>query len=251
MKTFDQFLVEKREITIHTLASYIRQFIHEQSPLVLQENQEKLLATFKRAGEYAYGMYSHILFQSLQMQLKETGFMTEPEFPGHFASASIEYWGPPEERERCLWCVVRTAEGMTLGTLVTRVFHDHTQFRIPHAPGIITLEETETPAIIEALSHASIRLSGIAQEDVAPEFPVTVLERPAWQYSVEVGLADCIDSHKIEICEGMLDHALALWGHYGWELVSAIPHQGRLIAIFKRPARCNIQCPEHKEEHLQ
>lgn len=163
--------------------------------------------------------------------------MTEPEFPGHFATASLEYWGPPEERERCLWCVVRTAEGTMLGTLVTRVFHDHTQFRIPHAPGIIPLEETETPAIIEALSHASIRLSGIAQEDIAPECPVAALERPAWQYSVEVGLADCIDSHKIEVCEGMLDHALALWGHYGWELVSVVPHRDRLIAIFKRPAR--------------
>ncbi len=238
MKPLDQFLAEKREITIQTLASYVRQYIREQSPLVLHEHQEKLLATFNKAGEYAYGMYSHILFEALKAQLKAAGFITEPEFPGHFATASIEYWGPPEERERCLWCVVRTVEGKTLGTLVTRVFHDHTRFRIPHAPGVITLEETETPAIIDALSHASIRLSGVTQEDAPPEFPAAPsAEQPVWQYSVELGLADCIDPHKIEISEGMLDHALALWGDYGWELVSTIPHQGRLMAIFKRPAQ--------------
>ena len=238
MKVLDQFLAEKRDITLQTLASYIRQYIREQSPLVLHEHQEKFIATFNKAGEYAYGVYGRILFESLQTQLEAAGFFTEPEFPGHFATSSIEYWGPPEERERCLWCMVHTADGKTLGTLVTRVFHDHTRFCIPHAPGIITLEETETPAIIDALSHASIRLSGIAQEDAAPELPAAMsMEQQMWQYSVELGLADYIDPHKIEVSEAMLDHALALWGDYGWELVSAIPRQERLMAIFKRPAR--------------
>jgi len=115
------------------------------------------------------------------------------------------------------------------------VFHDHTRFRIPHAPGIIVLEETETDAIIEALSHASVRLSGAPQEETVDQDMTIKPEQPAWEYSVEVGLADCIDPKRIEISESMLDYSLTLWGRYGWELVSVVPHQGRLIAFFKRP----------------
>lgn len=62
-------------------------------------------------------------------------------------------------------------------------------------------------------------------------------ERPGWEYSAVVGLADCMDPNLIEASESMLDGSLALWGRYGWELVTAIPYQGRLIAFFKRPAR--------------
>ena len=235
MKPLDQFLAEKKEITIHTLASYIRHYIREQLPLLLQEHREELQSTFDKAGEYAYGVYGRTLFQSLQEQLGQAGFITEPDFPGHFTTSSIEYWGPPEERDRCMWCVVRTAQGKPLGTIVTRVFHDHTRFRIPHAPGIIVLEETETDAIIEALSHASVRLSGAPQEEAVDQDMIIKPEQPAWEYSVEVGLADCIDPKRIEISESMLDYSLALWGRYGWELVSVVPHQGRLIAFFKRP----------------
>lgn len=237
MKTLHLFLAEKKEVTIHTLASYIRQYILEQSPVILQENHEKLERTFAKAGEYAYGVYGRTLFQPLQEEFKQAGINAQPDFPGDFATTSIEYWGPPEERERCMWSVLSTASGQTLGTIVTRIFHDHTRFRIPHAPGIIVLEETETDAILSALSHATTRLSGAAQEkEVETTFKA---ERPAWEYSAEIGLADCFDSKRVEISEGLLDHSLALWGNYGWELVTTVPSQGRLIAFFKRPARSN------------
>ncbi len=235
MKSLDQFLAEKREVTIHTIASYIRQYIRAQLPSMLEANQEKLSSVFNKAGEYAYGVYGRTLMEPLQEQLSHAGFVAEPEFPGHFIGSSIEYWGPPEERERCLWCVLRTSQGKPLGTIVTRIFHDHTGFRIPHAPGIIALEETETSAILEQLSHASVRYSGAPQEDTIVQEMTAHTERPGWEYSVEVGLADCIDPKLIEASESMLDGSLALWGRYGWELVTAIPYQGRLIAFFKRP----------------
>ncbi len=235
MKALDLFLAEKKEVTINTVASYIRQYIREQLPTLLQENQEKLERTFAKAGEYAYGVYGRTLFQPLQEQLKLAGIIAEPDFPGDFATTSIEYWGPPEERERCMWSVLSTASGQTLGTIVVRIFHDHTRFRIPHAPGIIVLEETEPDAILAALSHAATRLSGVAQEESLETR--RKVEPPTWEYSAEVGLADCLDPNRIEISEGLLDHSLALWGNYGWELVTAVPSQGRLIAFFKRPAR--------------
>ncbi|MBA2682503.1 MAG: hypothetical protein H0U76_29435 [Ktedonobacteraceae bacterium] len=232
MKTLNLFLDEKKKVTIHTLASYIRQYILEQFPIVLHENHEKLERTFAKAGEYAYGVYGRTLFQPLQEELRQAGINAQPDFPGDFATTSIEYWGPPEERERCMWSVLSTASGQTLGTIVTRIFHDHTRFRIPHAPGIIVLEETETDAVLSALSHAATRLSGTAQEKVVET--MLKAKQPVWEYSVEVGLADCLDSRKTEISEALLEHSLALWGNYGWELVTAVPSQGRLIAFFKR-----------------
>src|SRR5215467_5429831 len=134
MKSLEEFLAEKREITIHTLAIYIRQYIREHWQVVLQEKQDELRDLFDKAGEPAYGVYGRSLFHLLQEQLKAAGFACEPDFPGDFRSTSVEYWGPPEERERCFWCVVRTDQGMSLGTVVTQIFHDHTQFRLP-APG--------------------------------------------------------------------------------------------------------------------
>lgn len=235
MKQLELFLSEKREVTIHTVASYIRQYIREQAPVVLQENHDRLLSTFDKAGEYTYGLFARTLFEPLQEQLQRAGLIAEPSYPGHFVNSSIEYWGPPEERERCLWCVIRTAQGEMLGTIVTRWFHDHTQFRVPHAPGIVVLEETEAPAIIEALSHASVRLSGTPQEESSEQEVVARPGETTWEYSTELGLADYIDAARIEITGSMLEHALTQWGRYGWELVNVIPHEGRLLAFFKRP----------------
>jgi hypothetical protein len=241
MKTLAEFLAEKREITIHTLTSYIRQFLREQWQIMMQEHQEELVHTFDKAGEYAYGVFFRVLSQPLQEQLTQAGFLCEPAYPGDFRSASVEYWGPPEERERCLWCVVKTAEGTPLGTIVTQMFHDHTEFRIPHGPGVFALEETD--AIVEALSHASVRLRGREHREHSsePQRATARQARPAWEYSIEIGLADSIDSQHIEISEALLDGALALWGHYGWELVTVVPHQQRMIAFFKHPAQGHIE----------
>ena len=232
MKSLEEFLAEKREITIHTFASYIRQYIRDHWQVVLQEKQEELRDLFNKAGEPAYGVYGRSLFHPLGEQLKAAGFVCEPDFPGDFRSTSVEYWGPPEERERCFWCVVRTDQGMSLGTVVTQIFHDHTQFRLA-LPGVLALEATETSAIVEALSHASLRLRGREHEE-SPYQAAASQKESGWEYSVEVGLGDCLDPNHLEISEAMLDHALSLWGRHGWELVTAIPNQGRMIAFFKR-----------------
>jgi hypothetical protein len=265
MKSLAEFLSEKREVTIHTLASYIRPYMREQWQPLLQEHQEELLRMFDQAGEYAYGMFFRMLCQPIQEQLRLAGFVCQPDYPGDFRTASVEYWGPPEERERCLYCSILKSDrtngetfgqpstlhdvshpttsipikssGNALGTLVLQVFHDHTQFRVPSSPGIFALEETESEAIIEALSHASVRLRGRQQQGEAPQHKWAIRHsQPRWEYSVEVGLADCIDERRIEISESMLDSTLAVWGHNGWELVTVVPHGERMIAFFKRPA---------------
>jgi len=135
---------------------------------------------------------------------------------------------------------VSTEQGTPVGTLVTQIFHDHTQFRIPHAPGILALEETENQAIVEALAHASVRLRGVEHREADSQKMAVRQAEPGWEYSVEVGLADYLDPNHLEISEGMLDGALSLWGRNGWELVTAIPYQGRMIAFFKRPMKGNV-----------
>lgn len=237
MKSLPEFLAEKKEITIHTLASYTRLHLQEQWEPVLLEHQEDLLRVFEKAGEVAYGMFGRSLLQPLLEQIYQAGFSYEG---GNF-STSIEHWGPPEERERCMWCVVKSGAqgGEPLGTLVFRIFHDHTRFRLPYPPALLTLEETTTSAIIETLSRAFIRKDHTSYEGTfqGKADELASGQHPGWEYSIEIGLGDSLDPHRLELSEALLDHALARWGRYGWELANTVSHQGRLLAFFKRPLK--------------
>jgi hypothetical protein len=237
MKPLKEFLAEKREVTIHTLASYSRQYLQEWWQPVLEENQEELLHVFSKAGEVAYGVYGRALLQPLHEQFQQAGFFYEG---GNF-STSVEHWGPPEERERCMWSIVKQAQGEPLGTLVFRIFHDHTQFRLPHPPGLLVLEETVTSSIVDILSHASTRQENGQYERTFLPRMEEQQEREGWEYSIELGLGDYLDPHRLEVSEAMLDHALARWGHYGWELATVVSHQSRLVAFFKRPLKAQKQ----------
>jgi len=116
--------------------------------------QEKLLRLYDKASEgAAYGTYAHRLFQPVQEQFKHAGFRSSPNFPGTLSTS--REWGPPQERERWMWSVVRQRQGAPLGTIVIQLVHDHTQFRLPHPPGVLALEETDTNAIVQAVSQAA------------------------------------------------------------------------------------------------
>jgi hypothetical protein len=238
MQSLEEFLAEKKEVTIHSLASYTRQYLQERWEPVLQEDQEDLLRVFGKAGEVAYGMFGRALLKPLLDQFYQAGFAYEG---GNF-STSIEHWGPPEERERCMWCVVKSTEpARPLGTLVFRIFHDHTRFRLPYPPALLTLEETATSAIVEILSRAFVRKDHTSYEGTfrAEAEEPTSEQHPEWEYSVEIGLGDSLDPHRLELSEALLDHALSRWGRYGWELASTVSHQGRLLAFVRRPLKGN------------
>lgn len=154
MKPLEKFLSEQSEITIQTLASYIQQCIQEQWQPVLQKGQEELLRLYDKAGEgAAYGTYAHRLFRPVREQLTQAGFSSSPPFPGTLSTS--REWGPLEERERWMWSVVREAAGAPIGTLVVRLVHDHTQFRLPSPPSVLAVKETEADAIVQAVSHAA------------------------------------------------------------------------------------------------
>jgi hypothetical protein len=153
MISLEELLSRHSEMTIHLLASAIQQYIHEQWQQVLQQNKEELLRIYDTVGEAAYGTYAQRLFRPVQKQLKQAGILSEPRFPGTLSTS--REWGPLEGRERWMWCVMKQEKGAPFGTIVIRFFHDHTQFRVPHRPVVLALEETETHAIVEALSYTS------------------------------------------------------------------------------------------------
>ncbi|UUZ90123.1 DUF6022 family protein [Paenibacillus sp. P25] len=230
MKTWNEFKPQNEEATIHSLAKYMNQYVRQEWERTVQDHHEELLDTFDKIGEPAYGRYLMLLLQPLFNELADAGFVMKP---GFIVPNSLEQWGPPEERERCMWCVVKKADGSPLGTLVLRVFHSHVKFDIPLAPDIFALEVTDKEAIIEAVSHAAIRLNhqygGVLHQDRSGG------QVKRWEYSAETGLSDYLKSGREELEITILDHALSRWGRQGWELTSVVPYEGRLIAFFKRP----------------
>jgi hypothetical protein len=153
MKPLEEWLSERREKTIETLASYIEQSLHEQWQLVLEQNQEELVRLYDKAGEAAYGRYAQRLFRPIYEQLTQAGFSSAPGFPGTLSTS--REWGPPRARERWMWSVVREAAEAPIGALVVRLVHDHTQFRLPSAPSVLAVKETDVDAIVQAILYVA------------------------------------------------------------------------------------------------
>jgi hypothetical protein len=224
--------------TIHSIAAYVRSYVDANYQRVFAEHQEQLLRIFAQVGEPAYGAFGRALFQPLGEELARHGLQCDNSLPGTLQT-SIERWGPPEDRERCLWTTVRKADDTPPGVLVTRLFHYHTRFRLPRPPRVFALEVYDAQAIVETLLHTRARITDGQEQRGAflrPERRESTAE--GWEYSVDIGLADLLErGGRVELAEGLLDHALALWGDYGWEMVSIVSHQDQLLAFFRRPRR--------------
>ncbi|QFY82698.1 hypothetical protein D0808_15460 [Bacillus subtilis] len=230
MKTWNEFFLQNQEITIHRLAKYFNQYVQQQWDIILKKHHDELIETFKKIGEPTYGVYLKKLLQPIMKQLMDEGYLLKT---GFIMPNSIEHWGPPEERERCMWCVVKNEDEMPLGTLVLRMFHSHTAFDVPRAPDFLALEQIEKEAIIEAISKASIRLNRKDHGFVPQDRKNKEIQR--WEYSAETGLSDYLTSNQDALEVSYLDYALSQWGKQGWELTSVVPYEGRLVAFFKRP----------------
>ncbi|WP_425517361.1 DUF6022 family protein [Paenibacillus solanacearum] len=104
-------------------------------------------------GDSAYGFFCLKLFEPLVAEMVRAGFVPRPVFPGTFPQ-SEEHWGPWEDRERRFWSVIRQENGQPLGTLVTRVHHDHTRLRLPRPPQVFVIHETDPTLISHVITHA-------------------------------------------------------------------------------------------------
>ncbi|MFC4075969.1 DUF6022 family protein [Salinithrix halophila] len=156
VKPLKELLQEGKKGRIDAIAQYIESHIAENWKTLLQNKRDQLLEAYNKAGDRAYGTYLNLLFLPVHQQLKEAGLHPEPRFPGDF-DISRE-WGNQEQtdQQRWMWSAVYASDGEALGTIVTIVFHDHTQFRVPRQPQIIALRETGKKDVVAALSLRSV-----------------------------------------------------------------------------------------------
>ncbi|RAR41284.1 DUF6022 family protein [Paenibacillus sp. MDMC362] len=196
---------------------------------VYEEKQEELEHMFKMHGDRAYGVWIQAFMAIVSEQLITDGYVVKP---GFNLQNSIENWGPPEERERCIWYPVHMADGTPLGTMVLQVYHSHTAFFMPRSPRFIGLEATAREDIIAALSKPSNRVRWDRVDDPLPLPGDHPSYASRWEYATDVSLGECLDQGN-----WMLDEALSHWGRYGWELVSITSTASQTIGFFKRPAR--------------
>lgn len=140
---------------IFGLANYVDGFVDTTWEDVLRDKHDKLMDAYTRAGDMAYGTYLDILFIPIEKQFKQAGLKLDPGLPGDF-NISRE-WGNADEtdQQRWFWCTVVAKEGGPIGTLVTIVYHDHTQFRLPRRPHTFGLAESGKDAVVAALSQRS------------------------------------------------------------------------------------------------
>ena len=148
-------LTGDKEADIHNVVRYIERHIAENWEVILQSKHDKLLDAYNRAGDMAYGTYLNLLFRPVHRHLKQVGLRLAPKLPGDFEIS--REWGNKEEtdQQRWMWSSIESAEGETLGTIVTITYHDHSQFRVPRQPGVLGLTETGKEAVVEALSSCS------------------------------------------------------------------------------------------------
>jgi hypothetical protein len=228
MKTLQQFLTDQPEVTIQTLVKFMNQHLAELWRKVLQDKEAELAQMFATYGDRAYGAYIQQFMAPIGEQINAAGYTIRP---GFNLSDSIESWGPPEERERCSWYVIKNKEGEPFGTAVLQVYHSHARFHIPQAPHFFALDETEREAIIDAISFAGVRMNGNASRysDTASHASIQ-----KWEYAADSGLGDYLRISKGQNGTGYIDQAISVWGRNGWELISITPYNDRLVGFFKR-----------------
>lgn len=149
---------------IQEVAQHVQHYVSHHWQTTLADNREKLADAYARGGDMAYGTYLGLLFRPLNRQLKAAGLELSPDLPGDM-DRSREWGAAPDgtDQQRWMWSLIRRAGGQELGTLVTVVFHDHTGFKLPRAPGVVALTEWGNEAVIGMLS-AREREFGNAQE---------------------------------------------------------------------------------------
>jgi hypothetical protein len=141
------------ERSINAIAAFIREHIEQNWEVVLRKHPLKLLKSYEELSEAAYGVYFQLLLDPVIRELKKEGFRMRPKLPGDL-NISRE-WGPENYRERWIWTAIKYADGRDCGTIVTTIFHDHTDFRIPEMPLIRTLRPTAKQEVIDELSSIS------------------------------------------------------------------------------------------------
>jgi hypothetical protein len=153
-----------KNLDIHVLGRHIQEHVDETWQPLLQNRHDHFKKVFEDIGDEAYGAYLEFLFRPIFQQLKASRLEAVPKLPGEFEIS--REWGSNVEQtdqQRWMWSTVQKVTGETLGTLVVIVYHDHTMFRVPRQPEILSLNEVGKEAVVRALSERSSEFAA-AQE---------------------------------------------------------------------------------------
>lgn len=141
------------ESSISSIAIFIQEHMEQNWEVILRNHPLKLLKAYEEMSEAAYGIYFQLLLKPVVQKLREAGFRMRPRLPGNL-NISRE-WGEEHHRERWIWTAIKYPDGSDCGTIVTVIFHDHTDFRIPEMPRVRALNVTSNQEVIKALSFIS------------------------------------------------------------------------------------------------
>ncbi|WP_419875136.1 DUF6022 family protein [Candidatus Pristimantibacillus sp. PTI5] len=169
-------LEESGEARIKSISRYIKEHISYNWDKVLVNHRDKLQQAYVEAGDMAYGTYLNLLFLPIHRQFKEAGLNPEPRFPGDF-DISRE-WGNDlqDNQQRWMWSTIYGPHQEPIGTIVTIVYHDHTQFQVPRQPEILALREVGKEAVVETLSALSPEFSRALEFTIEYELYLQSLE---------------------------------------------------------------------------
>lgn len=138
---------------VSSIALFIQEHITQNWELTLKNHPLKLLKAYEEMSEAAYGVYCQLLLKPVIIALRKLGYRMHPKLPGDL-NISRE-WGEEQHRERWIWTTLKYPDGSDCGTIVMKIFHDHTRFRIPEMPLVSALKVTSRQEIIARLSAIS------------------------------------------------------------------------------------------------
>jgi len=154
METLKDYVLDSQRLDIHILADYISRHIYSDWEDALKDTYDKMVELYPKIGDSVYATYSKRLFKPIHKQLKLAGLQAIQQLPGDLMIS--REWGQSEQdRQRWMWSEISTVDNNPLGTIVTIVFHDHEQIRIPRAFQVLALEEIGDENVINRLSALS------------------------------------------------------------------------------------------------
>lgn len=145
---------------IHRLGVQIQDLVDQTLALILPGKQEDYEARFERDGDMAYGALNTQLFQPVRTLLSELGLKAEPRLPGDFQES--REWGNVDEthQQRWMWSMILTSSGEIAGAIAVGSHHDHSRFRLPRSPEVLSLSAKDWDAAVCELGE---RLPEFAQ----------------------------------------------------------------------------------------
>lgn len=137
---------------IHSLGHFVQKTVDVAFGELYERRIKEFQTLFEQVEDMAYGKFNMLLFQPVRRAMAVAGLKAVPRLPGNFQTS--REWGNQDETHQQRWMtskIVRS-DGNALGTLAIGSHHDHSRFRMPRSPEVISIEVTQRSDVIGALA---------------------------------------------------------------------------------------------------